>query len=73
MNANKNIIIGFLTFMLLSTSFLTSWGGNDMQQKIILNKFSKLIETEDFDDFRLTIYYVSPYLLTRIPYSNLIY
>ena len=31
--------------------------------------FSELIENENIDDVRLTIYYVNPYLLTLIPWS----
>ena len=38
-----------------------------MQPKKILNNFSKLIEKEDFDDLRLTIYYMNKDILTRVP------
>lgn len=67
MNAKKSIISGFLIFILLALTFLSSCGGNDMRSEKALNNFSKLIEKKNFDDLSLTIYYINPFILTRAP------
>jgi hypothetical protein len=69
MNARKTKISGFIIFILLALTILSSCGGNDIQSKKALNNFSKLIEEENFDDLSLTIYYMSPFAATRYPWS----
>jgi hypothetical protein len=69
MNARKIKISGFLIFILLAITILSSCEGNDMQSEKVLNNFSKLIEKKNFDDLNLTIYYMSPFTSTRYPWS----
>lgn len=69
MRPKKSIILGFLLFALLAVTIFASCGGNDMRSKKALDNFSKLIDGGDFNDFTLTIYYMSPFTLTRAPLS----
>jgi len=80
MNRKIGIAKVFILVLLVVT-FLTGCGGNDMQSENIvspeddLNNFSKIIGEENLDGFRLIIYYMNPFILTRMPLSvdNLIY
>ena len=69
MDAKKYIIAGFLILTLLAVTVLSIFGGNHMQSKKALNTFSKLIESGNLDKLSLTIYYTSPFILTRQPLS----
>ncbi|MDQ6422392.1 hypothetical protein RB620_23455 [Paenibacillus sp. LHD-117] len=69
MNLQKRIIIRFPILMLLAVTILASCGGNNMRPEKALNSFSKLIENKNLDDLSLTIYYISPSILTRAPLS----
>ncbi len=40
-----------------------------MRSEKALSNFSKLIEKKNYDDLSLTIYYISPFILTRAPLS----
>jgi hypothetical protein len=65
----KNIVSGLLIFILLVLTILTGCGRGDVRSENILDSFLKLIEEKDFNDLSLTIYYISPYILTRAPLS----
>jgi hypothetical protein len=62
MNVVKNIISGVI--ILLTITILTSCGGENMQLKESLIKFSEIIKSRNFNDLSLTIYYMNPFTLT---------
>ncbi|MDQ2085530.1 hypothetical protein RBH29_03665 [Herbivorax sp. ANBcel31] len=65
MVSKKNIIIGFIVFLLFASTFLIIYEKRSPQRA--LNNFSKLIESENFDDLSLTIYYSNAF--TMLPLS----
>ena len=67
--SKKSMILGLSLFAFLTVAIFASCGGNDMCLKKPLDNFSKLIDGGDFNDFTLTIYYMSPFILTRAPLS----
>jgi hypothetical protein len=69
MDTKKYVIAGFLIFVLFVIAIFTSCGGNNMQSKKMLNNFSIIIESGNLDTLSLTIYYISPSILTRHPIS----
>jgi len=68
-NLKKHMFIGFPILIVLAVTILVSCGGKDMSPEKALNSFSKLLEKENLDDLRLTIYYIDPSILTRAPLS----
>ena len=69
MNIKKRVILELLVLLLLVVTVFVGCGGNTMRPEKALNSFSKLIEKENLDDIRLTIYYLSPFILTPAPLS----
>ncbi|GBG09317.1 hypothetical protein PAT3040_03961 [Paenibacillus agaridevorans] len=69
MNSKKNKILKYLVFILIALTILSSCEGNDMNSEKGFNNLSKLIEQKNFDDLSLTIYFISPSILTRAPLS----
>ena len=69
MKVKKHIIIGFSILLVLITSILTSYGANNMNPERSLNRFSKIIEHGSLKELNLTIYFMSPFILTYIPVS----
>jgi hypothetical protein len=68
------IYVYFMTICLCSFAFLVItalfvYGSANMQTKRALNNFSHLIESKNLDDLHLTIYYISPLILTPHPLS----
>lgn len=70
MTVKKTIITGFLVFLLLVLTISTSCGGNDMRLKSAMNSLTKITNRANFDDLNLTIYYISPSVLTRAPLNT---
>jgi hypothetical protein len=56
-------------FILIVLTIFPSCGRGDILSEKALNNFSKLIEEKNFDDLSLTIYYISPFILTRTSLS----
>jgi hypothetical protein len=56
-------------FLLLTVTIFTGCEENDIRLGKALNNFSKSIEKENLDNITLTIYYLSPFILTRAPLS----
>lgn len=69
MKVNKFLFLKFLILILLALTILTGCGEKDMRSENVLNNLSKIIEEKDFNGLSLTIYYISPYILTRAPLS----
>ena len=69
MKIKKAKVLGFLTFLLFISTILSGCGQDDMRSEKVLNDFSRLIESGKLNDLSLTIYYISPYILTEIPLS----
>lgn len=69
MNLKRNVVLEICTFLLLSVTILTGCGGNDMRPEKALKNFSKQIEQGNLNDIHLTVYYLSPFILTRTPLS----
>lgn len=69
MDAKKHIVVGFLVFLLFVSTILTSCERDNMYSKKPSLNFSELIGNENIEDISLTIYYMSPYILTGIPLS----
>ena len=69
MTPKKTVVLGFQIFTLLTLTILANCGGNDMRPKDVMNSLAKITEKTIFDDLSLTIYYISPSILTRAPLS----
>jgi len=69
MNLTKNKLLKFIILLLLAVTVLTNCGSDDMHADKKPIESSELIENEDLNDISLTIYYISPYILTRVPLS----
>lgn len=69
MDTKKHIVVGFIVVLLLVSTILTSCGRGNMYSKKQFLNFSELIGNENIEDISLTIYYMSPYILTNIPLS----
>jgi len=69
MNAKKRIILAFLVLLLVAVAILFRFGGNCMRSTRVLHKYSRIIEQVDVNDLSLTIYYMSPWILTTFPLS----
>jgi len=67
MNSRKHVVFVLLILLFLASALLTGCGGTDMSAEKALDKFAKIIESGKLDDLSLTIYYVSPTLLTNMP------
>jgi len=65
MVSKKHIIIGSIVFLLFASTLLIIYEKMSPQRE--LNNFSKLIESENFDDLSLTIYYLNAF--TQFPLS----
>ena len=64
MNLQKKIIFGIFILLLLASAVLISFGVNNVYSAKSSQMLSKYIEKEKLNDLRLTIYYMSPYILT---------
>lgn len=64
MNIQKIIVFGSGIIVLLLVFFM-SRARNNMNLEKSLTNFSEVIENEKFDDLKLTIYFMSPFTLTR--------
>jgi len=65
-------IFKFISFFAIITFFfvaLISCKGNNSRPEAALNYFSRRLENNDLDEVALTIYYMSPFVLTRMPVS----
>ena len=69
MNTKKNIFLVFPILILLSVIILSNCGRDNMQSEKASLNFSEIIEYGNLNDFSLTIYYMSPFKLTRFPLS----
>ena len=69
MKAKKNILLKIFAFILLVLTILTGCSGAIMSVKNTVNNFSKLLEVGNLENLTLTIYYVDPHFITRIPLS----
>ncbi len=69
MATKKQITFGFIILLLLAVTFICGCTEVNMFSKKPLLDFSELIENENINNISLTIYYISPYILTDIPLS----
>jgi len=69
MNARKLVVIEIFILLLVTSTILTSCGGDNMHSKKPSINFFELIGNESIDDICLTIYYISPSVLTRFPWT----
>ncbi len=69
MSEKKYMIFRFVILLLLTSTILTGCGRDNMSAKKPSLNFSELIEHKNIDDISLTIYYISPHILTDIPLS----
>ena len=68
MNKKNHVVLGGLVLVLLTCIIIISFGVGNMRAKIAINNFSKQVESMNFNDFTLTVYYVDPItLLTLYP------
>ncbi len=65
----KRIILGFLAILWIASTVLTSCGGDNVRLEKALNNFSKLVEEKNLGNLTLTIYFINPYILTRVALS----
>lgn len=66
----KRVILGLLMLLLLATVVLISLCAIRMHSKKSSVEISKFIKQDDLRDLSLTIYYMSPFILTRKPISD---
>lgn len=65
MNFQKGIVLVFILILLTGTAFTGS--RVDTRPEKAMSHLSQIIETENVDELRLTIYYISPEVLTLVP------
>ena len=61
----KKIFFKILTLILFATTMLTSCKREDIELKNLFSDFSKVIDSGNLGNLSLTIYYMSPFILTR--------
>jgi hypothetical protein len=69
MKAKKYIIAGFFVLLLFASTVLVVFWRNNMRLKEFSPEFSELIESGNLSQLSLTIYYVEPTMVTRLPVS----
>ena len=69
MKLSKSISQKCIVLLLLVATLLTSCVRDDVPPEEQLLQFSDLLESADIEDVSLTIYYMSPFMLTAIPVS----
>jgi len=67
MNTKKRAVLVGFVLLLLVCAILIGYGMGNMRAKIAIQNFSKQIESMDFNNLTLTIYYMDPHLLTLYP------
>ncbi len=69
MKISKNATIKSITLLLLSIVLFVSMGGQSLRKTIKMPTFSALVRREELQDISLTIYYMSPYIMTAYPWG----
>jgi len=68
MSLKKGMVLMFITLLLIC-SLLSGCGSGNMQSRDTPQTFLEIIGDENLDDISLTIFFLSPYVSTRIPLS----
>ena len=66
---NRTKISAFILPLLIFFVLISGCGGNGMHPEKDTDAFVDLIEQKQFEEITLTIYYISPFILTSFPLS----
>ena len=69
MQLQRRFVSVLFILILITLTFFIYYGRNDMHPEKALKRFSTEIKNENLVRLNLTIYYLSPHILTLYPYS----